>query len=377
MEKKQIYWLDSVKGIACWMVFLGHFNTAFGYLPFINRWVDAGKYSSFLISGATALNMFYIVFAFLAARSFLFRSEDYPLRAGKAVVKRYFRLAIPVFIVEVLVFAVQKTGLWTGRFETMPARNISFGEILYDSFIGSMFHGSANVYDVFWMMNKLFIGYIFVLIMCMIVIFMSRPFRYFILTVVTASLLFLRNEYFPMVYGIILYMMYRDIYDEESPVKRKKLPCIFGGAILLIISTFCSGWNEHLAYRFRDSSCEFLRLSYVYCWIAAVLIMTGLILCSPVLKLLDNRKLALSGKICFPVYLFHKLCMLTVGDCAFRFFDARSSGYINHGVKAAFFVSVTSVVVMSVLYVRFIEPLINRLIAFIIRAMEKRRENGI
>ena len=105
--------------------------------------------------------------------------------------------------------------------------------------------------------------------------------------------------------------------------------------------------------------------------------MTGLILCSPALKLLGNRKLALSGKICFPVYLFHKLCMLTVGDAAFRFFDARSVGYINHGVKAAFFVSVLSVIVLSVLYVRFIEPLINRLIAFIIKAMEKRRENGI
>ena len=377
MEKKQIYWLDSVKGIACWMVFLGHFNTAFGYLPFINRWVDTGKYGSFLISGATALNLFYIVFAFLAAKSFLHVSEDYPLRAGRAVVKRYLRLAIPVFIVEVLVFTVQKTGLWTGRFETMPARNISFGEILYDSFIGSMFHGSANVYDVFWMMNKLFIGYIFVLVMCMVVMFMSRSFRYLILTAVTAALLILRNEYFPMIYGIILYLIYSEFYDGKSAGKRKKLLCGIGGAILLVISTFCSGWNEHLAYRFRDSSCEFLRFSYVYCWIAAALIMTGLILCSPVLKLLDNRKLAVSGKICFPVYLFHKLCMLTAGDYAFRFFDARSVGYINHGVKAAFFVSVVSVVVISVLYVRFIEPLINRLIAFIIRSMEKRRENGI
>lgn len=377
MEKRQIYWLDSVKGIACWMVFLGHFNTAFGYLPFINRWVDFGKYGSFLMSGATALNLFYIIFAFLAARSFLRRSDDYPLRAGKAVVKRYFRLSVPVFIVELLVLFFQNAGLWTARFETMPARDYSFGEILYDSFIGSMFHGSAYVYDVFWMMNKLFVGYIVVVVMCFIVIFMKRYFRYIILTIVTVSLLILRNEYFPMVYGIILYLIYSDIYDEEGVVKRKNLPCILIGAILLIISTFCSGCNDHLAYRFRDSSCEFLRFSYVYCWIAAVLIMTGLILCYPVLKLLNNRKPALTGKICFPVYLFHKLCMLTIGDVAFRFFDARSVGYINHGVKAAFFVSVLSVIVLSVLYVRFIEPLINRLIAFIIKAMEKRRENGI
>ena len=363
MEKERILWLDSVKGISCWAVFFGHFVFCYGFLPFIHRWVSEDKVTSFTCNGNAAMDVFIIISAFIEASVFLNIEEKFRSKAGTGIVKRYFRFAIPVFMIELVVFLLQKSGLWTDRFPAIPVRDIPFSEILYDSFYLTLFKGSSNVYPVFWMINVMFIGYMLVLLLCAILSVVNRVTGYILLSVLLIFTMVQLNMFFLVFFGVFLYLLYRDIYDKGVEKKTGSLRIVryVAGALFIILSIYMAGRDNQLAELMTVKGLpEFTRMAYFICWIAAAFLMAGLVLCTPAVKLLSNRKLAAMGKICFPMFLLHPLCLVTFGEYAYRFFDARA-GEFNHGTKAAFFASFVSMVILSVLYAKFMEPLINKL----------------
>jgi len=370
MEKNRILWLDSVKGIACWVIFLGHFVFCYGFLPFVYRWVGEVKYNSFIYNGNTAMDAFVMISAFIEASVFLNAGEKFGTKAGSGIIKRYLRFSIPIFMIEVIVYVLQKAGLWTERFPAIPVRDIPFSEIIYDSFYLSLFKGSSHVYPVFWMMNVMFIGYILVLVICAMVSVMKKPCAYLLLTVLMIITLAQLSMFFLVFFGTFLYLFYSGMYvgTEEKHKNFKAVRYIFGAA-LVILSTYLSGQDSELAYMLSNKGFpKCFGASYFYCWISAAMLLTGLILCTPAIRVLNNRKLASLGKLCFPVFLFHPLCLVIFGEYVFRYFDARAGKY-NHGTKAAFFVSFLTTLLLSLLYVKIIEPLINKLTQKIVKIL--------
>jgi hypothetical protein len=51
----RIGWINTLKGIACWVVFLGHFDDDFPYIPVVRRFYEKGDLLRF-ISEKTTLN---------------------------------------------------------------------------------------------------------------------------------------------------------------------------------------------------------------------------------------------------------------------------------------------------------------------------------
>ncbi len=368
-DQKRIFWLDSVKGIACWVVFLGHFRVIFTYIPLISEVADPRDYLSFVYNKTAALNIFYVVSAFIAAGSYLNTQSDFFKKAGLGTVKRYLRLSLPVFFSEILIWIFQLTRLWSDRYDGSPARDISFGEILKDSFFTSMFMGSGNVNFVFWMIYILFLGYIVVIVLCAIASVMKKGIAFVFLSVLTVVMLALGSDYAPFAFGILLYLLYKELYDESGNEKKKSIPRYIAGALIFLAGTYLSGQDEQLAFICEQKG--FIGVSTVfhtYCSIAAIFMMCGLVLCSPALKLLNNRILAALGKICMPVFLFHAICLMVFGTKAYDLVAASQSVSV-HATKAALLVSIISTVLMSLLYIKFIEPLINMLIGRIMKLL--------
>lgn len=118
MEKsKRIYWIDGLKGIACIMIFVHHFFV--GFMPASYYGVGAMQHgndgwevllsqnpASVLING----NFWVCVFCVLSGlvqgyKIFSMESLD---RLPKDMVKRYFRLSLPVFFISLIVYLMMK-----------------------------------------------------------------------------------------------------------------------------------------------------------------------------------------------------------------------------------------------------------------------------
>ena len=286
--------------------FLGHFRVIHTYIPLISEFADPRDYLSFIYNQTTALNVFYVISAFLAARTFMNVSSDFDKRVGIEIVKRYFRLSIPVFVSEMLIFVFQNIGIWSNRHDASPTRHISVGEVLYDSFFKSMFYGSDSVNYVFWMIFLLFWGYVVVIVECAIVSAMKKKFRYLFLIILMVALGFVHNDFTPFTFGLFLYMLYEDMYIEGKLVKIKNPLGYVLGIIMIIASSWFAGQDEQIAYFFlKNGYMGFSTVSYAWCWVVAFLLLLGIVLCAPVLRFLDNKKFGFWGKICLPVFLFH------------------------------------------------------------------------
>ena len=366
-ENNRLYWLDTIKGISCWVVFLGHFRIIHTYIPLISEFADPKDYLSFIYNETVALNVFYVVSAFFAARAFMNADTDFRKRAGSSIIKRYFRLSIPVFISEFLIFIFQNIGFWSDGFDRSPARKINFFEIVYDSFFKSPFYGSDSVNLVFWMIFILFWGHVVVIVECAIVSSIQKKYRYIFLVALLLILSLVKNDFAPFTFGLFLYLVYTDLYADGGTEKKKNIPRYIIGGFLILAGSYFSGQDGQIAYLFiKNGYTGFSTESYAYCWVAAFLILLGIVLCTPVMRILDNKRISALGKICFPVYLFHLVCILSFGAFAYdRVTEIQ--GMAVHATKASLLVSFIATVLISVIYVKYIEPEVNKLTAAIVK----------
>lgn len=94
------------------------------------------------------------------------------------------------------------------------------------------------------------------------------------------------------------------------------------------------------------------------CRIGAILFCIGVILNNNVKMLLSRKVLLQSAKICFPAFMIHNVVIGTLTSYLYLKLDYVST-YVQFYIFA---ISFLTVIVLSIIYVRFIEPYINCLI---------------
>lgn len=188
MEKsKRIYWIDGLKGIACIMIFVHHFFV--GFMPASYYGVGAMQHgndgwevllsqnpASVLING----NFWVCVFCVLSGlvqgyKIFSMESLD---RLPKDMVKRYFRLSLPVFFISLIVYLMMKGEVffniqanqivqspWLG---TYYLEKKTLKDVFYTSFISVWFVGDFTFSNAFWMLKEIFVGSYLTYILSMI-----------------------------------------------------------------------------------------------------------------------------------------------------------------------------------------------------------------
>ncbi len=354
-NKKQIKWLDALKGIACWMVFLGHFEEDYPYVPGLQKLYEAVPVIKFISEKTTALNIFYIVSAFLVANRFLNSPDNNASKAGKSVLKRYLRLSIPVFVTNLLIILIQRMGYGFGNRYGMFASRYTFGEAVWNAFVDGMFFGSTYFNSNMWMLNELFLGYLFTVVVCLVLNEM-KPVAGNIMLIIMTAVLWISGCYLAVFFfGIILYRIVNDGISEK-PVLSSVL-----GTGLLILGCIVSSYNRIIVLKIPSSVPELpLRTWWSYCWIAAMLMVAGIALNPYLIRILEWGPLHKLGRICFPVFLFHRIYLASFAALAYSYGFARNSDK-GEGSLAAFAVSFSLTLISSLIYAILLEPPINKL----------------
>lgn len=353
----RIGWINTLKGIACWVVFLGHFDDDFPYIPVVQRFYEKGDLIRFVSEKTTALNIFYVISAFLVAYGFLKEDDKFLHKAGKGILKRYFRLALPVLFTNFLIIIIQVAGFGFGNELGMFGSKYTVPAAIWDAMVAGPFFGSVYFNPNMWMLNQLFIGYVFAIVICMVIKHLKKTAGNVFLIALTAVLWISGSWLTPFVFGVFLYLVNT---RAEADSKGNALKNCFG-VLLVIAGCLLASYCRRIVLEIPESVPETpLRIWFSYCWLAAMVLVLGIVL-SPALKhVLEIGFLPKLGAICFPVYLFHRIWMASFGVLAFsHVFDSTQSK--DKANLAAFVTCFLLTIISSFVYICLLEPPINKL----------------
>lgn len=175
MNKGRIEWLDGLKGFACLCVFAHHFLLAFYPETY---WGSAAReqllptglaqnFAMAVFNGNYLVALFCTISGIVISVSVMGLKEKE--RVSNIIVKRYFRLALPVFAFSSVIFVMMKLGVfsnsevgaitgndWFASF--YPAADLKIKDLFETSFILVLFGGNSAFCGVFWMLKTVFLG---------------------------------------------------------------------------------------------------------------------------------------------------------------------------------------------------------------------------
>ena len=337
----KLVYLESIRGIAAFIVVLHHLLMAYGQGLFSgdlsHSWLRYLRpVVIVLANGPLSVRVFFVLSGFVLSLSF-FRSGDRNL-VSSAALRRYFRLVVPVFIAVMLGWGLLETGCyWNGEaaklmpfFESgaknwlgdlVSFRGMPFFEALYQGLVGVFGNYDANhsLNTSLWTMPIELAGSF--LIFAVLSLFGSFPRRgilYAVLAVVA------RGYYLDFLCGIVLC----DLYTRREKLSQPfyaPLPValvLMGGGVWLGAG---GPWPTWLAAHTG------IPLDSTWSSLAATMIVGGGLVSPPLQRFLEFKPLAFLGKISFALYVVHMPIVLSLG-CWF-YVELRNATF-GHSVSA-------------------------------------------
>ena len=179
MNKQIIKYLNSVKGIACVFVFFHHFY--YGFCENIQFSGDVWSLTKILhtifyifLNGAFAVSAFSFIAGYFSTTS---------VKSIKDIIyisiKRYIRLALPLFAICTLIWAMDKTISFDSSREAAErlknawlyncaVGGVSFIKVLKHSFFYILLKGDFSFSSPLWMLRPMFFGQILFAVFCYI-----------------------------------------------------------------------------------------------------------------------------------------------------------------------------------------------------------------
>ena len=324
----KIGYLDSLRGIAAFVVVLYHF--AFSFYPAILGIGGSNYVLGFesliyatpinvLLNGRFAVFVFFVLSGYVLTYRFFATGDQSILRSG--AVRRYFRLLPPVLVsllctfIVIVAFSGYINAMFgmTGNdhlksyFEQPP----DLLNILRQAFWGSFFDGSVAYNQVLWTMGVEFIGSM--LVFGMAALIGKTPNRWVFYLV--AGLFLLNTYYLPFVLGMLL----ADIYNGE----RRGDFAIGTGPILLFVlgvGLFLGSFSDIRSY---DEIFNYLVIGQLvnpdmfFHSVGAFLLLMALLNSPRLQALMSCKPLVFLGKISFSMYLMHEIVFGTFATVLF------------------------------------------------------------
>lgn len=370
--KKQISWVNGMKAVMCLIVALNHFESAFGYVPIIQKLQEKSILFRFITNGNIAMNIFLALTGFLAANTVFSNKQDDVKWLSEKIVGRYFRLALPLFVANFLTYLLQKVGLLkpsillgykVGEVTDYYAVSYSLKDVFYESFFRGMFNSGYSWSWAFWMIVYLLIGYYVALFAALTIKSMRNSRRFILLGTVLVFLGCLFSQYFVVIGGVFAYCF----YDYFSEREEKKGHLIFETAgITAFIGAFVlSDFSWILADKAKASGmAEQWTAWWFYSWLASFVSIMAVCCSKWLQKFFSFRLFDWLSKVSFPIYLFHGVCYGSFG--VLTMYACYKHGWeYDVGVKCTFAVCVLAVLALSIVYARWIDRLIKKVTALI------------
>lgn len=262
---ERLKYIDGIKGIACFLVFVHHFLLAFYIAYFtgnpaeshMNSQIDvkmAQSPVSVVVNGQFWVCMFILVSSFLAAKQ-IFSTNNMERVAG-SIWKRYFRLMLPMLVIGIITWAMHTKGMFTNQevaqvtgswwLEAYFEQPLSLKEmlytVLYDVWMGDV-EASVQISHAFWMMTYLLVGYYMVVLLTFVVKHTTK--WSYCLLVLAAGIAFKYGHYYylTVIAGVWLADLSRSIQENKVKNWYHHVTCV---VLLLVggVSWRISQWSS-------------------------------------------------------------------------------------------------------------------------------------
>ncbi|MFS0837544.1 acyltransferase family protein [Paenibacillus sp. 1P03SA] len=385
MTGPKITYLDGLRGAAALVVVLAHYLQVF--LPSMfearaqvshfafDQWIPRTPLNLFF-NGNFAVCLFFVLSGFvLSFRFFRYRRRSV---VAAALLRRYFRLAIPAVFSLLPAYALMKLD-WNFYAEargytraTMPDPYTtipSFAELLEQGFIHTFFGYGLAYNPVLWTMTYELFGSF--LVYGLLLAFGKSRFRF---VCYAAGLWFFRDSYY---LGFVLGMLLSDLSAGAGRNLTALRPGFFPAAIgllgLYLGSVPYVSWQGSV-YAWLPLSPEGFPGAVTYRTAGAALVLLALLNSRTGQKLFAGRPMAYLGKLSFSLYLVHFAVLCSFSCLLFLLLEGRLSYGLNIAVTTL--VSLPLVFALAHLMYRLIDKPVVGLLSRIRFAARSRRAAG-
>jgi len=361
-------YLDGIRGVAAFGVFLNHFTLAFYYAYFSQktqafhldgREVDySHSLLSFVNNGGFCVAIFFVLSGFVLSRKYFMTNETEALVSGFH--RRFIRLYIPIAFTLILSYILMKNHLFFNNAAsriTMSEWFIKWWNFLepekrlaYCLTYTTMFTGDTTFDTSLWTISYEFFGSLFVFAFLLFTHYTSR-YR-MLLMVLTMAYFFAINSPFYLAFVLGMTLCYTERWIKEkgtAPLATVVSFILLGTALTLGSLPFCSpaegSWQENL-----KNSWDYTQ----WCpTIAGYLLILSFIL-SPLLQKIGSlRPFRFLGYISFSLYLIHPLLLGSFS--AHLFLEQYTLLEYNNAVLVVFIASVAVLLPVSWLMARYVD----------------------
>jgi len=311
-QRLRVHEIDGVRGWAALSVLLYHF---FWLLLGNTLTLARSPELHFWLNGPLAVYIFFVLSG--DALSWPFVSTGDTLLLDKTVLKRYFRLAIPIFYSSAIVYLLMRAHLifnreagpivgssWLGGFlsfspSALSLVNFSFSRVFLD------FAAYPNSYNRFlWPMPVELVGSFLVFGFCYSI---ARRHRALHLTLAAALITLSLSEYFSLFFAGLCFALLR-----QRGVFDRLRASAFGrfGAPALIVAAIAIDTIDSTSRLFLNDRAPIEGRLYS---ILAIVIVFGIYSNRGLVHFFGNRVSRWLGTVSFPIYLLHfaVMCSLT------------------------------------------------------------------
>ncbi len=384
MKKGRIEWLDGLKGFACLCVFAHHFLLAFYPETY---WGSAAReqllpaslaqnFAMAVFNGNYLVALFCTISGIVISVSVMGLKEKE--RISNIIVKRYFRLVLPVFAFSSVIFVMMKLGVFsnsevgaiTGNdwfVSFYPAVDLKIKDLFETSFILVLFGGNSAFCGVFWMLKTIFLGSFLSILLSML----SWNFNKNVIWVYFGvALVYIRMNSLELTFvlGTILAYCLLDIQ------KNSKIHSVLGFFLCFVgyfLGGYPSGIEPQNYYRFLNICPGWLSGYQFWHMVGAAVTLLGIMLWRSPQKFFANRVGKMFGKISFAVYLVHFPVMCSFSSTLFlHMINDWGMGY-HVSVGITFLCSIAVIILCSWIFYRFIEGKCARLTEMLLGKLQR------
>ncbi|MCM3272351.1 acyltransferase family protein [Paenibacillus elgii] len=361
----KVKYLDGVRGIAAFIVFIHHFTLAFMPLLF---WGDPNRFEGesfkklihdtpigIIINGNFAVCMFFVLSGFVLSYKFFLTGEAKIITSS--AFRRYIRLGLPVFVSVMISYFILKAG---GYFNKEVARMTgskwfmdfwgfepNLFSAIKNGLYGALIKGDNTYNSVLWTLKwELFGSFI---VYSFLMIFGKSPKRH--LAYIISVFLAWDSYYLAFILG----MMICDIHVNKKWLSIKNKFILY---TLLIVGVYIGStpvdYTQNIGYKYLYPDIimnQFFVLSHI---IGAFLIIVFTLNSSRLQKLLSTKPFTFLGDISYSLYLLH---LLVIGSFSAYLFKTLILSNISYKLSYTLTLLVTTILIffLSYFYHRFVD----------------------
>lgn len=376
---KGLGWVDGLKGIACILVFSHHFLVGFYPAAYYGKeyqsHVSFDVYFSQSIVGIILNGNFWVyVFCVLSAIVLSYslnKNDAFYEKLSNGLLKRYFRLALPVFTISVFVLicknvwggftnvvASEMTGSpWLASYYTNP---LTIRDLFLSSFVYVWFTGDDKFSGAFWMLTYIFHGSILTYLLNVIshkrskkVLWLSviPLFAYIVLDSLLAAY-------------VLGFLLEKCLIEREYTISNRYIQMVIGGTFVitgLLFGGYPSGVVPTNGYHMISNLPFSISPSGFWHLIGSGLLILGIIICGGVQNVLQIKPLVYLGKLSYAVYLIHIPLLFTAGTSIFMWLMPHLS--YNQSALVSYIVTLVMLIGISTLFHVTVEVWCGKLLA--------------